>query len=728
MKRLRLEDVRLRLEAAERAIEDVVSLSDGDNEHSDDSIGNPHENVDGEEGLSSDSDHSADLEGELVGHDDGFDSDDNHLEPALDLLIPDNDHINNEDANPMFEEVPIVPEEHPVTREEQVEYLRRFLGDWAVRGIAYTKVDELLGGLRVIFPELRKSWKTLLNTSSINLDIRKCGEGLLWYKGFRLNLTQRLTEAYLENKDEIIVEVNIDGLEFIQSGSDCFWPILGCLKGLRTPFIIAVYFGVGKPTDLKSFLRKFIREARELQQQGYEAYGRIYPFRLGNFILDAPARAFVKCCIGHTGKVACEKCDIVGQSMYNRVVFVGVPPGHLRTDESFKNKEQPEHHKGTSPLESKLGIGMVSQFRLDTMHLVYAGVFKRWLMYLFGMLHRNETAEEAHVRRQNRRAGIKQPKFKPHGAVSSAVKNAINDTLLSLRASMPCEFNRRPRSLIYMSFLKCTELRRILLYDGPRIFKNNIPSDSYKHYLLLHVGMYILCNPKFVRQHKFLCVARYVLDEFVDAAPAVFDESFNVYNVHSLKHLADECEQHGDADSFSAFKYENMLGLMGHILRSGFKPLQQLGNRDMERNGWLWSSKGVNETVDLEQVCLDRLRREKVDEDYEGDQYKRFICKGSTLSFNVADWCFSTSDGDICLFTNAINTPNGEILLAGFKFESQEDYYDFPIKSSELGILKVSRLSDTKSYWNLHKFEHKCVLLRDGDAFLCIPMIQSRSQ
>lgn len=84
------------------------------------------------------------------------------------------------------------------------------------------------------------------------------------------------------------------------------------------------------------------------------------------------------------------------------------------------------------------------------------------------------------------------------------------------------------------------------------------------------------------------------------------------------------------------------------------------------------------------------LRREKVDEDYEGDQYKRFICKGFTLSFNVADWCFSTSDGDICLFTNAINTPNGEILLAGFKFESQEDCYDFPIKSSELGILKVT--------------------------------------
>lgn len=70
--------------------------------------------------------------------------------------------------------------------------------------------------------------------------------------------------------------------------------------------------------------------------------------------------------------------------------------------ESYRHKEQPDHYKGTSPLESKLGIKMVTQFRLDTVHLVYAEVFKRWLMYLFGMLHRNETEEEAHERRQNR--------------------------------------------------------------------------------------------------------------------------------------------------------------------------------------------------------------------------------------------------------------------------------------------------------------------------------------
>lgn len=109
----------------------------------------------------------------------------------------------------------------------------------------------------------------------------------------------------------------MDGLEFIKSVSDCFWPILGCLKGVKNQFITAVYFGVGKQTNLKSFLRKFVKEVRDLQQIGYEAFRTLYPFRLGNFILDAPARAFVKCCISHTGMVACEECDIVGKRMYN---------------------------------------------------------------------------------------------------------------------------------------------------------------------------------------------------------------------------------------------------------------------------------------------------------------------------------------------------------------------------------------------------------------------------
>lgn len=50
----------------------------------------------------------------------------------------------------------------------------------------------------------------------------------------------------------------------------------------------------------------------------------------------------------------------------------------LRTDESFENQIQHRRHKGISPL-LQLNTKIISQFRLEPMHLVYEGVFKRVL-------------------------------------------------------------------------------------------------------------------------------------------------------------------------------------------------------------------------------------------------------------------------------------------------------------------------------------------------------------
>jgi len=53
----------------------------------------------------------------------------------------------------------------------------------------------------------------------------------------------------------------------------------------------------------------------------------------------------------------------------------------LRTDELFRNQEQPYHHQGRSPLLNIEAL-LVSQFRLDGLHLIDLGVFKRFLLGL----------------------------------------------------------------------------------------------------------------------------------------------------------------------------------------------------------------------------------------------------------------------------------------------------------------------------------------------------------
>lgn len=85
-------------------------------------------------------------------------------------------------------------------------------------------------------------------------------------------------------------------------------------------------------------------------------------------------------------------------------------------------------------------------------------------------------------------------------------------------------------------------------------------------------------------------IADYILREFVKLSACSFGREFVVYNVHSLIHLAEECHNRGTLDSFSAFPYENFLGVIKSHLRSTHQPLQQLANKDAETQGALVNS------------------------------------------------------------------------------------------------------------------------------------------
>lgn len=161
-----------------------------------------------------------------------------------------------------------------------------------------------------------------------------------------------------------------------KSSSKKFWPILGKLVRLKNePFIIAIFKGNKDPV-MDDLLNDFVTEVTDLNRNGYVRNGTSYRFSIRHYILDAPARSKVKCCIEHGGYCACEKCEIVGEYIDNRITYLQLDEV-LRTDQSFFNQEQPYHHIGRSRLEV---IGLVSQFRLDGLHLVHLGVFKRLIL------------------------------------------------------------------------------------------------------------------------------------------------------------------------------------------------------------------------------------------------------------------------------------------------------------------------------------------------------------
>ncbi|XP_025268961.1 uncharacterized protein LOC112639390 [Camponotus floridanus] len=152
----------------------------------------------------------------------------------------------------------------------------------------------------------------------------------------------------------------------------------GHLVGTKNePFVIAIYFGTSDPSDIEEFLQDFVNEAKNLINNGYVRNQRTYDFFIRHYILDAPARELIKCCIGHNAYASCEKCTVWEERSDNRQTYVDLD-APLRTNESFKNQTQSHHHKGVSPL-LRLNTQMISQFRLESMHLVYEGVFKRLL-------------------------------------------------------------------------------------------------------------------------------------------------------------------------------------------------------------------------------------------------------------------------------------------------------------------------------------------------------------
>lgn len=77
----------------------------------------------------------------------------------------------------------------------------------------------------------------------------------------------------------------------------------------------------------------------------------------------------------------------------------------------------------------------------------------------------------------------------------SQTVQTISEKLLMLRSYMPCEFNRKPRGLSEMDRWKATELRSFMLYWGPVVLKDCLPSEMYDNFMLFSVGMYLLLSP-----------------------------------------------------------------------------------------------------------------------------------------------------------------------------------------------------------------------------------------
>ena len=107
------------------------------------------------------------------------------------------------------------------------------------------------------------------------------------------------------------LKISVDGIPIFKSRKTALWPI-SVTVGSGKPSAVALWYGVSKPSSVEEYLHGFFTEVKHLEEFGYSVNGEIVSARIGSFVCDAPARAFLKGVVHHSGYHSCERCTIHG--------------------------------------------------------------------------------------------------------------------------------------------------------------------------------------------------------------------------------------------------------------------------------------------------------------------------------------------------------------------------------------------------------------------------------
>ena len=384
-----------------------------------------------------------------------------------------------------------------------------------------------------------------------------------------------------------------------------------------------------------------------------------YSVAIRTYILDSPARAYVKQVKGHTAIEGCERCDQEGEKSYRGMTIFQTVKGNPRTDESFSNQTDPGHHLGVSPLADLPDHGLVSMFALDPMHLLEHGVLKRFLLFLLG-------------------------KYTTRVKLDANAILSVSAILESLHPYIVRELARtKPRALALVGKCKATELRLFLLYIGiVALDCDGVAENVYKLFLILFGASRIVSSPVLVLDEKFVNFAEKLFETFVQHSgdAQVCGKHFVSYNIHSLLHLVDDVRRYGVLTNFSAYPFENFLGVLKRLVRSGVNIPQQLARRLAEREGVYDDDVPVSES---EQFSLGPFN-----EKLGGHSY--LACDSFVLIPQSKKDCFFKLANAVGKL-KCISQVGSEVVVTADICNELGDFFTYPTSSKKIGVFVLKQ-------------------------------------
>jgi hypothetical protein len=417
--------------------------------------------------------------------------------------------------------------------------------------IPQTFQKDLLKVLKRYHPDLPIDPRTLLGQKNTKVITSSMAPGKYFHFGLLQGLHQIMDNLSYQ-MDSIQIQLNVDGTPLFKSAMSVFWPIICGITDVESSlFLVGLYFGPSKPESSQVFLEDTIKDLKMVLFDGFMHKGRHISVALECFCCDTPARSFIKGTKGHSGYFGCDYCVQKGVYIDGVVAFPEISAVR-RTNASFRNQSQESHHRYISPLIELQNFDLVCGLPLDYMHSVCKGVVLSLLDKLkFGNV--------------------------PYRC-SRSIQNVISERLYMLRAKIPTDFQRRPRSLNHVAMWKASELRLFLLYLSPCVLLNSgVHEEYYKNFMLLSLIMRILCD-------KNMCykLNTYVYDlvkTFIAQIETMYGQRALTYNCHTLIHLVEQTQIYGNVDKFSCFKFESFIHFLKKTIRSANNPLEQAVNR-----------------------------------------------------------------------------------------------------------------------------------------------------
>lgn len=395
--------------------------------------------------------------------------------------------------------------------------------------------------------------------------------------------------------------------------------------------------------------------------------------------------------VNHNHKYGCQKCATRG--IYFKKTFRMSFP-HIddvqRTDESFRERFQEEHHQQYSILEELPGLDMIKDFiTSDSLHLLDLGLMKKTLTIW-----------------------ITDTKFEYK--FSNADLNAINEKLSVCANILPSEIHRSVRNLKYLSDWKGVEFRSFLLYLGITVLKDILHESLYQHFLLLLCAVTICSSDTY---KAYVSLAKTLFEHYINQFIELYGEDRISSNVHNLCHIADDVLRHGNLNSIFTYPFENSLGQIKLRIRNNNRPLAQISRRLTEL---AYVQKPIENSENTES-CKLKYRRE----DGHFNEIEFFGGAIVLSSRKNSNKWFMTDDQTI-VEMQYVSQINNQYFIFGEKIKNQNNFFSHsPFQSRFINIFVSNGEKIDPQIYNVKSIKCKMVHLPYKTDIVFLPLLHT---